>query len=134
MSTILNTKQSDVLRELSRRTAPVPEELLDGRVVRALESRGLVERRDEGVVLSEEGRAHFQDHVRRRRRATQHGAEADPRTARADAIRRAVDVLQLAVPMDADLSVGDVRVEAEELLNGLRRFAQQVERKAAAGA
>lgn len=128
MSTVLTEKQSDLLRDLSRRAEPVPEDVLDGRVVRALESRNFVERRDGVVLVTDEGRDHFQSHVRRRRRARPHGAESDPRSARADAVNRAVEILELAVPRDMDLHVGDVVASAEELIEGLRGFARLVEK------
>lgn len=127
MSTTLTEKQTDLLRDLSRRTDPVPEDVLDGRVVRALESRNFVERRDGVVLVTDAGRDHFQSHVRRRRRARPHGAEADPRSARAEAIHRAIEILELAVPRDTELHVGDLDTSAEELIEGLRRFARQVE-------
>ncbi|HEX2090861.1 MAG TPA: hypothetical protein VHG28_00610 [Longimicrobiaceae bacterium] len=127
MSTILSMKQSDLLRELSRRADPVPEDHLDGRVVRALEARNFIERREGGITLSGEGRAHFENHVRRRRRATHHGAESDPRGARAEAIRRAIEILELAVPREAEVLVGDVEARAHEVVEGLRRFGQSLE-------
>ncbi|MET0396350.1 MAG: hypothetical protein ABW277_05975 [Longimicrobiaceae bacterium] len=127
MSTALSEKQSDLLRDLSRRTDPVPEDVLDGRVVRALESRNFVERRDGVVLVTDEGRDHFQSHVRRRRRARPHGAESDPRSARADAVHRAVEILELAVPRDTTLHVGDIATSAEELIEGLRGFARMIE-------
>ena len=127
MSTALSEKQSDLLRDLSRRAEPVREDVLDGRVVRALESRNFVERRDGVVLVTDEGRDHFQSHVRRRRRARPHGAEADPRSARADAINRAVEILELAVQRDMVLHVGDIATSAEELIEGLRGFAKQIE-------
>jgi|GEM_PF-3184527 len=129
MSTVLSDKQSDLLRDLSLRADPVPEDTLDGRVVRALESRHFVERRDGMVLLTEEGRDHFRSHVRRRRRARTHGAEPDPRGARTDAIQRAIEILELAVPPDTEMHVGDIRARAEELIDGLRRFARQIEER-----
>ena len=132
MSTILSPKQSNLLRDLSHRTSPVPEDHLDGRVVRALESRNFVERQDGWVSVTEAGRAHFQTHVRRRRRARAHAAEQDPRGSRADAIRRAVEILELAVPMSSKMRVGEVTAVAEDLIEGLRGFARQVDNGKAA--
>jgi hypothetical protein len=96
-------------------------------VVRALESRNFVERRDGVVLVTDEGRDHFQSHVRRRRRARPHGAESDPRSARAEALNRAAEILELAVPRDTTLYVGDIATSAEELIDGLRRFARLIE-------
>ncbi|HEV2149108.1 MAG TPA: hypothetical protein VGR37_17000 [Longimicrobiaceae bacterium] len=122
----MSDKQSDLLRDLSRRTEPVPEDHLDGRVVRALESRRFVERQDGRVVLTDAGRDHFQSHVRRRRRGRTLAAEQDPRTARADAVRRAIEILELAIPGEYAMRVGDLDATGEELLEGLRRFAGQM--------
>lgn len=127
MSTMLSDKQTDLLRDLSQRPEPVPEEHLDGRVVRALESRSFVERRDGRVHVTDAGRDHYQSHVRRRRRARPHAAETSPRGARADAVKRAVEILELAVPLDAVMHVGDIHARGEELIEGLRRFAAQIE-------
>lgn len=100
---------------------------LDGRVLRALESRELIERRDGWVSVTDAGRSHFQTHVRRRRRARSHAAEADPRTARAESILRAVEILELALPRDAELQVGDVHAYADDVVEGLRGFARKLE-------
>lgn len=127
MSTTLSPKQSDLLRDLSRRTSPVPEDHLDGRVVRALESRNFVERQDGWVSVTEAGRTHFQTHVRRRRRARAHAAEQDPRSSRADAIRRAVEILELAVPLNSELLVGEVRAVADDVIEGLKGFARHID-------
>jgi hypothetical protein len=126
MSTVLSDKQSDLLRDLSHRTEPVPEDHLDGRVVRALESRRFVERQDGRVVLTDAGRDHFQSHVRRRRRGRTPGAEASPRSARAEALKRAIEILELAVPGDHPMRVGDLDATGDELMEGLRHFARQL--------
>ncbi len=129
MSTVLSDKQSDLLRDLSLRTEPVAEDTLDGRVVRALESRSFVERQDGMVLLTDAGRDYFRSHVRRRRRARPHGAEPDPRSARTDAIQRAIEILELGLPPDTEMHVGDLHARAEELIEGLRRFARQIEER-----
>lgn len=128
MSTTLSPKQADLLRDLSRRTTPVPVDHLDGRVLRALESRNFVERQNGWVVVTDEGRSHFQTHVRRRRKVGRIAAEATPRSARAESIIRAVEILELALPLEAELQVGDVHAYADDVVQGLRRLARQLER------
>jgi hypothetical protein len=126
MSTALSPKQADLLRELSRRTAPVPVDHLDGRVLRALESRNFVQRRDGWVMVTDEGRSHFQTNVRRRRKVGRHAAEPTPRSARAESILRAVEILELALPLDAEMQVGDVHAYADDVVHGLRVLARQL--------
>ena len=127
MSITLSPKQSDLLRDLSRRTAPVPVDHLDGRVLRALESRNLIEQRNGWVTVTDEGRSHFETHVRRRRKVGRHAAEPTPRGARAESILRAVEILELALPREAEMLVGDVHAYADDVVEGLRRFARQLE-------
>lgn len=127
MDILLSSKQTDLLRELFLQPEPIPEETLDGRVVRALESRDLVERRDGRVSLTEAGRVYFEKRVRRRRRAGQLAAEPDPRAARAEAVLRAVEMLERAVPADRTVVVGDVEVRGLEVVEGLKRFARRIE-------
>ena len=125
-NTALSPKQADLLRDLSRRTSPVPVDHLDGRVLRALESRNFIQRRDGWVVVTDEGRSHFQTHVRRRRKVGSHAAEQTPRSARAEAILRAVEILELALPLEAEMQVGDVHAYADDVVRGLRVLARQL--------
>ncbi|HST61605.1 MAG TPA: hypothetical protein VLK84_23070, partial [Longimicrobium sp.] len=105
----VNNTQEDMLRLLAQSETPVPFDDLDGRVVRALEGRGLVRKADGIVLLTEAGRAFYESKVRRRRRARSGWTKSAPapvegtedRGSRAEAIREAVDALQRAVG-DAD--------------------------------
>ncbi len=122
----LNDKQIDLLRHLYRQTGPVLADNLDGRVVRALRSRDLVHERNGWVSLSDAGREHFEN-VRRRRVHNPHAiahADSDPRSGRAAAIMKALDALELAVPRDAEVMVGDMPAYADDILTGLRRYAR----------
>lgn len=124
----LNDKQVDLLRYLYRQTGPVPSAHLDGRVVRALKSRGLVEEKGEWVTVSDAGRNEFEK-LRRRRVSSPHVAEgASPRHARAEAIIRAVEALELALPRDAEVMVGDIPAYADDVVQGLRGYARQLAR------
>lgn len=128
MSTDLNEKQVDLLRYLYRQTGPVLADHLDGRVVRALRSRDLVEEKNGWVSLSGSGRETFEK-ARRRRVASPHTAESgSPRRARAEAIIRAVEALELALPRDAELMVGDMPAYADDVVQGLRGYARQLAR------
>lgn len=124
----LNDKQVDLLRYLYRQTGPVPSAHLDGRVVRALRSRGLVEEKGEWVSVSDAGRTEFEK-LRRRRVSSPHVAESgSPRHARAEAIIRAVEALELALPRDAEVKVGDMLAYADDVVQGLRGYARQLAR------
>ena len=128
MSTTLNEKQVDLLRHLYRQTGPVLSDHLDGRVVRALKSRDFIEEKNGWVSLSDAGRAEF-ERARRRRIASPHTAETgSPRQARAEAIIRAVEALELALPRDAELMVGDMPAYADDVVASLRGFARRLAR------
>jgi hypothetical protein len=132
----LNPTQEDMLRQLALAEAPVPFDDLDGRVVRALEGRGLVRRIDGRVEVSEAGREFYRSRVRRRRRARTgwHRAEApersDERATRARSIREAVDALRRAVGGAETISVGDLDASAEETFRALLELADRIERGA----
>jgi len=123
----LNEKQVDLLRHLYRQTGPVLMDHLDGRVVRALRSRGLVHEKGEWLSLTDAGKAEFEK-VRRRRVTSPHAEVGNPRQARVEAIIRAVEALELALPRDAELMVGDMPAYADDVVQGLRGFARQLAR------
>lgn len=127
MTTTLNEKQTDLLRYLSRQTGPVPVDHLDGRIVRALKSRRLIDERNGWVSVSDQGRSEFETKVRRRRAFSPHSVESGARTARAESIRRAIEALELALPKDAELMIGDLPAYADDVMEGLRRFARRIE-------
>lgn len=127
MTTTLNEKQTDLLRYLSRQTGPVPVDHLDGRVVRALKSRSLIEERNGWVSVSGRGRSEFETKIRRRRAFSPHSIESGARTARAESIRRAIDALELALPKDAEVMIGDMPAYADDVMEGLRRYVRRLE-------
>ncbi|HEU4883359.1 MAG TPA: hypothetical protein VFT45_13955 [Longimicrobium sp.] len=137
-ATSVNTTQEDMLRQLALSENPVPFDDLDGRVVRALEGRGLVRKADGIVLLTEAGRVFYESKVRRRRRARSGWTKSAPtptegtedRTSRAEAIREAVDALQRAVS-DADrLEIGDLDASAEQAFAALLELADRIDRGA----
>jgi hypothetical protein len=121
----LSESQEETLRGLLRQTGPVPAAHLDGRVVRALKVRGLVEEKAEWVSPTAEGQTYFETHVRheRRRRQRSNGA---PGSARAEVLLRAVEQLEAALPKDAELMLGEMPAYADDVLAGLRRFAREM--------
>ena len=136
--TRVNTTQEDMLRQLALAEQPVPFDDLDGRVVRALEGRGLVTKSDGLVTLTDAGRAFYESKVRRRRRARSGWVRASPvptegtedRRARAQSIRDAVDALQRCVGGLDHLQIGDLDAAAEEAFAGLLELADRIERGA----
>jgi hypothetical protein len=136
----VNALQEDLLRRLVQGAEPVPVDDLDGRVVRALDGRGLV-RRNAGVLeVTDAGRDFYERHVRRRRRArsgwlrvggTAPAAPADPaeeRRQRAEELRRTIAALEQALSGQTEIEVGDLAASAAEALEGLRELADRVER------
>jgi hypothetical protein len=124
----LNEKQVDLLRHLFRQTGPVLSDHLDGRVVRALRSRGLVDEKGGWLSLTDAGRAEFEK-ARRRRVVSPHAAEVtNSRASRAEAIIRAIEALELALPRDAEVMVGDMPAYADDVVQGLRGYARQLAR------
>jgi hypothetical protein len=137
-ATSVNTTQEDMLRQLALSEHPVPFDDLDGRVVRALEGRGLVRKAEGIVLLTEAGRAFYESKVRRRRRARSGWTRSAPapvegtddRQTRAQSIREAVDALQRAVS-DADhLEIGDLDANAGDAFAALLELADRIERGA----
>jgi hypothetical protein len=122
----LNEKQVDLLRHLYRQTGPALSDHLDGRVVRALRSRGMVDEKAGWLTLTPTGREAFEK--LRRRRVAGHVAAGAPRQGRAEAIIRAVEALELAVPRDAEVMVGDMPAYVDDVVEGLRGLARQLAR------
>ena len=134
--TSVNTTQEDMLRLLAQAEQPVPFDDLDGRVVRALEGRGLVHKSDGLVLLTDAGRAFYESKVRRRRRARSGWAKSAPvpvegtedRGARAQSIRDAVDALQRCLGDMDQLEIGDLDAPAREAFAALLELADRIER------
>lgn len=137
---MLNSTQEDMLRQLALAESPVPFDDLDGRVVRALEGRGLVGREDGRVVLTDSGREFYQSRVRRRRRARAGGwattsqpvqpAEepADIENRAAQSLREAVDILRHAIGGADPIEVADMEAPADETFAALIELADRIER------
>lgn len=136
--TRVNTTQEDMLRQLALAEQPVPFDDLDGRVVRALEGRGLVTRSEGLVMLTDAGRTFYESKVRRRRRARSGWVKSSPvptegtedRGVRAQSIRDAVDALQRCVGDLDRLEVGDLDATAKDAFSALLELADRIERGA----
>jgi hypothetical protein len=133
----LNPLQEDVLRKLALEASPRPVDDLDGRVLRALEGRDLVRRVEGRVQVTPAGRAYYETHVRRRRRARGAWTKVAPeveaageRTKRAASIREAVDALRRAISGTEPLFIGEMQASAEEAFDGLKGLADRIERGA----
>ena len=136
--TTVNTTQEDMLRQLALAEQPVPFDDLDGRVVRALEGRGLVRKAEGLVSLTDAGRAFYESKVRRRRRARSGWVKAqavpaegtEDRSVRAQSIRDAVDALQRAIGGADHLEIGDLTASADDAFAALMELADRIERGA----
>ena len=128
MSQTLNEKQVDLLRLLNRQNGPVSTADLDGRIVRALKSRACItEVRSGWIEVTEEGRAALESKPTRRRRGRRPNVEKTAGHARAQAIRRAIDSLELALPKDAEVAVGNIFAYADDVVDGFRKYARKLE-------
>jgi len=119
----LSRAQEEFLRYLLRQTSPVPEDHVDGRVLRALLARGLVRSSGGWVSPTEDADAQLFSHARRDQRLRTRRAGRSPQSARAEAVFRAVEQLEAALPLDTELLVGQQPAYADDVLAGLRRFA-----------
>lgn len=118
----LSHAQEDLLRMLVRQRG-IPAEDADARTVRALESRGLVRNDEDRLVATARGveilnNSDPQTHTRRRGRRPRQDA-------RAEAIMRAVDQLEQAIPPGSEVLVGPIMAYAEDVLSGFRTFARR---------
>lgn len=129
MAQTLNDKQVDLLRYLHRQASPVQAADLDGRIVRALKSRDCIEEHNGRLTVTESGRAVLEGGPVPRRRQRRIPAEQGASHARAKAIRRAVELLQMALPQDAEVAVGSMFAYADDVVDGYRKYARNLEKK-----
>ena len=115
----------------------MPVDDLDGRVIRALEGRGLVCRTEGRVGVTEEGRRFYEQRVRRRRRVRAnhtHAApaaaapDADERKPRARLLRNAVEALQRVIGDAETIPLGDLDAPAADALAAISELADRIER------
>lgn len=123
----LSRAQEEFLRYLLRQTSPIPEDHVDGRILRALLARRLVMSSGGWVSPTDDAVAQLSAHARRDQRMRTRRAERSPQSARAEAVLRAVDQLEAALPLDAELLLGQQPAYADDVLAGLRRFAREMD-------
>jgi hypothetical protein len=127
----LNEKQAELLRYLYRQTGPVPTAHLDGRIVRALKSRKYIDERGGWVTVSDAGREAYEkkDHVKTRQRRRRSSVANGAGHARAHAVHRAIEALEVALPKDAEVVVGRMFAYADDVVEALRRHARKLEKR-----
>jgi hypothetical protein len=129
MSQALNDKQVDLLRYLHRQASPVSAADLDGRIVRALKSRDCIEEHNGRVMVTDSGRAVLEGGAVPRKRQRRIRAEQGASHARAKAIRRAIELLEMALPKEAEVAVGNMFAYADDVVDGFRKYARALEKK-----
>lgn len=123
----LSESQERILRYLLRQPGPVPVDHLDGRVVRALQSRGLVEEKRGWVSATASANEYLQGHADRVRHRARRKAASSARGARSEAILRATQALEDALPRNTELMIGSVPAYADDVVAGLRKLARELE-------
>jgi hypothetical protein len=122
----LSRAQEDFLRYLLRQTGPMLEDHVDRRVLRGLLARGLVRSSGGWVTPTDAAGAELTSHTRRERSSRKRRAVGSAPAARAEALLRAVEQLEAALPRDAEMRVGGHPAYADDVLAGLRRLAREM--------
>jgi hypothetical protein len=117
----LSSAQEDLLRRIVRNDS-IRDEEADLRTVRALCSRGLVRESQGMLTATPAGTAHIHSlrssDPRRRRRPHTHP--------RAEAILKAVEQLEYAIPPGAEVLVGPIMCAADDVTEGFRALARRL--------
>jgi hypothetical protein len=120
----LNHRQTHVLAELREREG-VPSSTFDGRILRALRSRGLVELRDGRVWLTAEGRS-TRGEAPDARPSRRRPSPSEGNSPRQQAILRSLEAIEAALPAEAEVAVGPIFAYADDVVKGLRRYARSL--------
>lgn len=122
--TSLNEKQSEVLKTLCTNGHGVRESELDGRSVRALKKRGLVDSLSGHILATAKGKSYYDQFIRKR--VTTSVRRGRPsREARVNMISHAITELERALPRNANILVGRMLATEEEVIAGLKSFCTQ---------
>ncbi len=81
------------------------------------------------MTITDEGRAALSQSPPRRTRGRRPAVEKSAGHARAQAIRRALEALERALPRDAEVAVGPIFAYADDVVQGFRRYARSLERR-----
>jgi len=127
LSSVLSARQEEVLRYLVRQIGPVPADHLDGRVVAALVARGLVLDQEGWVSPSSTAEQSLRTHSTRDRARSLRRAANPARGARGEAILRATDMLEQALPRGAELMIAEIPAYGDDVVAGLRKLAREME-------
>ncbi|HEX2076110.1 MAG TPA: hypothetical protein VHG08_00325 [Longimicrobium sp.] len=101
-------------------------------MIRALKARDCIVERNGLVSVTDEGRAALESRPQRRRRGRRPNVEKTAGHARAQAIRRAIDALELALPKEAEVAVGNIFAYADDVVDAFRKYARSLEKRGAA--
>jgi hypothetical protein len=123
----LSDAQEEVLRYLLRQTGPVPADHVDGRVSRALQARGLIQEVRGWVSPTDAAEPYLRSHTRKDRERSVRRAGNSARGARGEAILRAVEELEQALPRGAELMIAELPAYGDDVVAGLRRLAREME-------
>lgn len=126
----LSDAQHELLWSLSRRSrnAPALADHLDGRVMRPLLERGMLEERDGWVHVTETGRQAVRS-ARSGRRRTRRAGDLTPSESRAEMIWKALELLETAIPTDAEIQLRGGAVYADDVLLALWRKARELQER-----
>jgi hypothetical protein len=113
-----------------RQTGKVPADHLDGRVLRALSNRGLLETVGGWVSPTPATEPHVRRHVHNDRQLGRRRAASSARSARAEAILRVVEQLESAIPLNTKLMIGSLPAYADDVIAGLRKLVRDGVRSA----
>jgi hypothetical protein len=122
----LSDRQEEVLRYLLRQTGPVPVDHVDGRILGALASRGLVEESRGWVNATDAAEPYLRNHTKKERELRLRRAAGSARTSRGEAILRAVEQLEHALPRDAELTIAAHPAYGDDVIAALRRLVREM--------
>ncbi len=124
----LSEAGADALRAVCRQPGGVLADHTDGRVKKALLSRGLVSEQNGWLVPTDAGKRYYETNVRKRRRSL-NGFDATAAGSRAEVLHRHIEGLESVLPSDVELMVGDIPCHADDILAALRGHARALERR-----